>query len=61
LPKSSPHHLAERAHRTFFEHTGDVQLASAPLFGLVTVEDLYDREQAISGGQAVAAALLGAQ
>ena len=51
LAKILPAPSAERAHKTWFEHTRDVQLASAPLFGLIAVKDLYDREQAIQAGR----------
>jgi hypothetical protein len=51
LAKILPAPSAERAHKTWFEHTRDVQLATAPLFGLITVKDLYDREQAIEAGR----------
>jgi hypothetical protein len=46
LPAPSP----ERAHNTWLEHTRDVQLATAPLFGVIEVKDLYDRGQAVHAG-----------
>ncbi len=47
LPAPSP----ERAHRFWYEHTRDVALATAPVFGLITVRDLYDAGQAIAAGR----------
>jgi len=46
LPAPSP----EKSHRYWLDQTKDVQLATAPLFGLIAVRDLYDREQAIRAG-----------
>lgn len=51
VAKILPAPSAERAHKSWFEHTRDVELASTPLFGLITVRDLYDREQAIQAGR----------
>jgi nitroreductase len=41
----------ERGHRGWLDQTRDVQVATAPLFGLIAVRDLYDREQAIRAGR----------
>jgi len=46
LPAPSP----ERAHGIWLDRTRDVQLATAPLFGLIVVRDLYDRRQALQAG-----------
>jgi hypothetical protein len=50
LAKILPAPSAERAHRIWLEQTRDIQLASAPLFGLIAVKDLYDRAQAVQAG-----------
>ena len=46
LPPPSP----ERAHRIWLDQTRDVQLGTAPAFGLIAVRDLYDQKQAIQAG-----------
>jgi hypothetical protein len=50
LAKILPAPSAGRVHSGWLAQTRDVQLASAPLFGLIAVNDLYDREQAIAAG-----------
>ena len=50
LAKILPAPSAARVHKSWLEQTRDVQLASAPLFGLIAVRDLYLREQAIQAG-----------
>lgn len=47
LPPASP----ETSHRYWLEATRDVQVPSAPLFGLIAVRDLYDRPQALRAGR----------
>jgi nitroreductase len=47
LPEPSP----ETSHRYWLEATRDVQVPSAPLFGLIAVRDLYDRRQALQAGR----------
>ena len=42
---------AETTHGFWIDQTKDVQLATAAAFGLITVRDLYDREQAIRAGR----------
>jgi hypothetical protein len=46
LPAPSP----QRTHRIWLDQTRDVQLATAPAFGLIAVRDLYDQEQAMLAG-----------
>ena len=46
LPVPSP----ARAHRIWLSQTRDVQLATAAVFGLLAVEDLYDQERAVRAG-----------
>lgn len=41
----------ERSHRGWLDQTRDVQVATAPAFGLIAVRDLYDRPQAIRAGR----------
>jgi len=47
LPASS----AESAHRIWIEKTRDVQLATASLYGLLTVNDLYDQAANVQAGR----------
>jgi hypothetical protein len=46
LPTPSP----EKTHRIWIDQTRDVQLATASMFGLIAVHDLYDQEQAMRAG-----------
>ncbi len=46
LPAPSP----ERTHRIWLAQTRNVQLATAAVFGLIAVRDLYDQEQALRAG-----------
>jgi nitroreductase len=50
LAKILPAPSADRSHRIWLEQTRDVQLATAPLFGLILVRDLYDSDTAIGAG-----------
>jgi nitroreductase len=43
---------AETSHEAWLRQTRDVQLASAPLVGLIAVRDRYDRLSAIAAGRA---------
>jgi nitroreductase len=43
---------AETSHKAWLDQTRDVQLASAPLVGLIAVRDRYDRLSAIAAGRA---------
>ncbi len=43
---------AETSHQAWLSQTRDVQLASAPLAGLIAVRDRYDRAGAIAAGRA---------
>ena len=43
---------AEVSHQAWLRQTRDVQLASAPLVGLIAVRDRYDRLSAIAAGRA---------
>jgi hypothetical protein len=43
---------AETSHKAWLDQTRDVQLASAPLVGLIAVRDRYDRRNAIAAGRA---------
>lgn len=47
LPPSSP----EANHRSWLDSTRDVQVATAPAFGLIAVRDLYDRTQTLRAGR----------
>jgi len=42
---------AETSHAAWLTNTRDVQLASAPLTGLIAVKDRYDREATIAAGR----------
>ncbi|MGD0640235.1 MAG: hypothetical protein ABSC22_05760 [Roseiarcus sp.] len=42
---------AATAHQAWLDQTRDVQLASAPLVGLIAVRDRYDRTSAIAAGR----------
>ncbi len=42
---------AETSHAAWLSNTRDVQLASAPLTGLIAVKDRYDREATIAAGR----------
>jgi hypothetical protein len=46
LPAPSP----ERTRRIWLDQTREVQLATASVFGLIAVRDLYDQEQAMRAG-----------
>jgi hypothetical protein len=52
MTKLLPDVPASMAHRHWLRATREVQVASAPVFGLVTVPDLYDREIAVRAGRA---------
>jgi len=52
LAKIAPAPSPERNHRYWFDATRDVQVPSAPVLGLIAVEALYDRAQAIRAGRA---------
>jgi hypothetical protein len=43
---------AETSHQAWLRQTRDVQLASAPLVGLIAVRNRYDRRNAIAAGRA---------
>lgn len=43
---------AETSHRAWLDQTRDVQVASAPVVGLIAVRDRYDRTSAIAAGRA---------
>jgi len=47
LPEPSP----QTSHRHWLEATREVQVATAPLFGLIAVRELYDRPQTLRAGQ----------
>jgi hypothetical protein len=47
MPPVSP----RSAHQHWIDQTRDTQLASQPVIGLITVRDLYDREQALLAGR----------
>lgn len=47
LPSPGP----EQADQQWLDATRDVQLATAPLFGIIAVRDLYQREIALSAGR----------
>jgi len=49
--KILPPPSAAMAHQVWLEATRDVHLATAPLFGVITVRDLYDRAQALRAGR----------
>jgi hypothetical protein len=42
---------AASAHRHWIDQTRDAQLGTNPVIGLITVKDLYDRDQALRGGR----------
>jgi hypothetical protein len=46
MPVSAP-----STHRHWIEQTRDAQLGTNPVIGLITVKDLYDRDQALCGGR----------
>lgn len=52
LAKLAPAPAPERNHRYWLDATRDVQVPSAPVLGLIAVEALYDRAQAIHAGRA---------
>ncbi len=52
LAKIAPAPSPERNHRYWLDATRDVQVPSAPVLGLIAVEALYDRAQAIRAGRA---------
>jgi hypothetical protein len=41
----------ESAHRHWIDQTREAQLGNFPVIGLITVNDLYDREQALAAGR----------
>jgi nitroreductase len=52
LAKIAPASSPETNHRYWLAGTRDVQVPSAPVLGLIAVESLYDRAQAIRAGRA---------
>ena len=46
-----PRPSAEANHQYWLDATREVQVATTPAFGLVRVDDLYDRDQALRAGQ----------
>jgi nitroreductase len=52
LAKIAPAPSPERNHRYWLDATRDVQVPSAPVLGMIAVEALYDRAQAIRAGRA---------
>ncbi|TQE98257.1 MAG: hypothetical protein FKY71_14775 [Spiribacter salinus] len=51
LAKIMPRPSAEANHQHWLDATREVQVATTPAFGLVRVDDLYDRNQARRAGQ----------
>jgi len=51
LAKVAPAPSAATNHRYWLDTTRDVQVPSAPVLGLIAVEQLYDRAQAIGAGR----------
>lgn len=52
VAKILPPPSAETGHRYWLDATRDVHVATSPLFGLIAVRDLYDREQTLRAGRA---------
>jgi len=52
LAKIAPAPSAETNHRFWLDATREKQVPSAPVLGLIAVEQLYDRAQAIGAGRA---------
>jgi nitroreductase len=52
LAKLAPEPSPDTNHRYWLAATRDVQVPSAPVLGLIAVESLYDRAQAIHAGRA---------
>lgn len=51
IAKVLPRPSAEANHGYWLDNTRDIQVATAPVFGLLLVRDLYDREQALRAGR----------
>lgn len=51
LAKLAPAPSPAEADRIWFKRTRDVHVASAPMFGLITVRDLYDQPSALTAGR----------
>ncbi|TQE99691.1 MAG: hypothetical protein FKY71_07235 [Spiribacter salinus] len=51
IAKLMPRPSAEANHQYWLDATRDVHVATAPGFGLIFVDDLYDRAQALQAGQ----------
>ncbi|MBD3896093.1 hypothetical protein IEI94_09545 [Halomonas sp. ML-15] len=51
IAKVMPRSSAETNHRYWLDATRDVQVATAPAFGLIGVQDLYDRAQTLGAGR----------
>lgn len=51
LAKLMPRPSAEANHQYWLDATRDIQVATAPAFGLIYVDDLYDRAQALKAGR----------
>ncbi len=51
IAKMLPPPSADTNHRYWLEGTRDVHVATAPVFGLLAVSDLYDRPQSLRAGQ----------
>jgi nitroreductase len=52
LAKIAPEPSPEMSHRYWLAATRDVQVPSAPVLGVIAVDSLYDRAQAIGAGRA---------
>lgn len=52
LAKLLPRPSAQANHRYWLDATRDVHVATAPVFGLIAVRDLYDRAQTMRAGRA---------
>lgn len=52
MAKLLPRPSAEENHAYWLENTRDTQVATAPVFGMILVDDLYDREQTLQAGRA---------
>lgn len=50
IAKMLPQPSADTNHRYWLEGTRDVHVATAPVFGLLAVRDLYDRPQSLRAG-----------
>lgn len=51
LAKLMPRPSTEANHQYWLDATRDIQVATAPAFGLIYVDDLYDRAQALKAGR----------